>query len=148
MAAPVGVQPLGCRCQHGGESDPPLVGCAMLSEQRRDSDQPHFRYVAAAAVVSKAWFAEPAQGQFSPLRGFRRNVELDRFWRSWFRHERVNFDVAVGDQANLSARNVTCINDPELVTRAAVEPLVTQVERLVIERRSVVPPRNAPVLVS
>src|SRR5437879_10642634 len=60
----------------------------------------------------------------------------------------MNFDVAVGDQANSSARNVTCIEDAELVTRAAVETLVTQFERLVIERRRVVPPGNAPALVS
>src|SRR6266542_6725697 len=60
----------------------------------------------------------------------------------------MNVDVAVGDQANLPARSVSRINDPELVTCAAVEPLVMQVERLVVERRRVVPPRNAPALVS
>src|SRR2546427_3756418 len=116
------------------------VGCYMLSEPRWDFNQPHFRDVTAAAIVSQARFAEPTQGQFSVLRGFWWNVEFHRFWRICFRHERMNFDVLVGEQANLSAPNVTRLNDPELVTRAAVETLVTQFERLVIKRGSVVPP--------
>src|SRR5436190_21627801 len=102
----------------------------------------------AAAIVPKTRFAEPAQRQFSVLRCLEWDVKFERLRRSGLRHERMNFDVAVGDQANFPARNVTRINDPELVTRAAAETLVTQFERLVIERRRVAPPGNAPALVS
>ena len=101
-----------------------------------------------AAVVPQARLAKPAQSQCAVARRLLRNVELDRFWRICFRDELMNFDFAIGNKANFSIRNITRIDDTKSVTRPTVESRVTQRERLVIERRRVVPPGDAPVLVT
>src|SRR5438128_1508828 len=110
--------------------------------------QPNFSHVTPAAIVAQTRLAIPVQPQFPALRRFRWDVKLQGLWRNAFCHKGMNFDAAVRNQANPAARQVARINDAEFIAGRGIEAGVTQVEWLVIKRRSAAPPGNSSAFVA
>src|SRR5207249_5961667 len=95
-----------------------------FSERLQDFDQPNFREVTAAAVVTQARLAEPIQRQFTAFRRFGRKLEFQWLRRNCLRHKWVKLGGITRHKANLATGNIARVKDAKFITGRGIETSV------------------------